>query len=237
MTTVSDAAPATPPGATSTASQRDGKGRFAKGNKGGPGCPFNRRVAALRKLLVECVSDDDLTAIVDRLVAQAKEGDMAAIKLVLAYSIGKPTTAVDPDRVDVDEFKLYCEETLDTDTATLPLKGVPAGVACEMVGAALPGLSDHIAQELGEALAAEQDEDDEEDDDDEPVAQPSPQRQSPPAPELLSLDEIRALRRPPDELPALLDALRQQAREAASMKDNTDSKRVETEGRAANPRQ
>jgi hypothetical protein len=106
-----------------------------------------------------------------------------------------------------------------------------------MVGAALPGLSDHIAQELGEALAAEQDDDeDDEDDEDEPAASPGPQRQGRPAPELLSVDEIRALGQP-EELLALLDVIRQKARAAASMKDNTDSKRVETAGRAANPRQ
>jgi hypothetical protein len=233
MMTASDASPATPPEANSTASDRDSKGRFAKGNKGGPGCPFNRRVAALRCLLLERVSDDDLAAIVDRLVAQAREGDMAAIKLVLAYSVGKPTTAVDPDRVDVDEFKLYCEETLDERVATLPLRGVPAAVACEMVGAALPGLSDHIAQELGEALAAEQDEDDE-DEDDEDAAEFAPVPAA--AAELPSVEQLRALGGA-DHFAVIMDAIRQHARAAASMKDITDSKRDETVGRAANPRQ
>src|SRR5205807_7236579 len=89
---------------------RDGKGRFARGNKGGPGNPFNRRVAALRQLLFERVSDDALAAIVDKLVLMAQERDVAAARLVLSYTVGKPTEAVDPDRLDVQEFNLFCEE-------------------------------------------------------------------------------------------------------------------------------
>src|SRR5262249_8563515 len=68
----------------------DSRGRFTRGNKGGPGNPFNRRVAALRQLLLERVSDDDLAAIVDRLVQQAKEGDLAAAQLLLSDTVGKP---------------------------------------------------------------------------------------------------------------------------------------------------
>src|SRR5262245_18489356 len=37
----------------------DSRGRFAKGNRGGTGNPFARRVARLRTLLLEIVSEDD----------------------------------------------------------------------------------------------------------------------------------------------------------------------------------
>jgi hypothetical protein len=121
-------------------SGRDSKGRFTRGNKGGPGSPFNRRVAALRQLLLERVSDDDLAAIVDRLVQQAREGDLAAVKLVLSYTVGKPLPAVDPDRVDVDEFKLFQEEARTGEEFMRPLKAMPAGMACDMLRAILPAL-------------------------------------------------------------------------------------------------
>src|SRR5258708_16801755 len=90
-----------PAGQAEPNSERDKRGRFAKGCQGGPGNPFNRRVGELRRLLVERVSDDDLGAIVDKLVEKAREGDLAAARLVLSYTVGKPTAAVDPDRLDV----------------------------------------------------------------------------------------------------------------------------------------
>jgi hypothetical protein len=236
----------------STETGRDSKGRFARGNKGGPGAPFNRRVASLRRLLLEHLSDEVLGGILDRLVEMAQQGDLAAIKLVLAYGIGKPTAAVDPDRVEIDEFKLYCEETLDPSTVTLPLRGTPAALACEIVGTALPAMADKTARQLGEALQ-------------ESLAPPryippdseigplcvpsppvaptfdptpavtpttdSPSSATQPAarqePALPSVEEILYFLRP-DLLPAQRDT------EPASMKDTPDSKRVSSAGRAAN---
>ena len=75
-------------------------GQFAAGNRGGPGNPFGKRVAQLRKLLLEYVSDDDLKQCVKALVREATEGDIAAIRLVLQYTIGKPhrmSEAIDCD--------------------------------------------------------------------------------------------------------------------------------------------
>lgn len=77
-------------------------GRFAPGNSGGPGNPFARRVARLRSTLLESVTDDDLKAIVQAVVGKAKGGDMAAVRVVFDYCIGKPGAAVDPDRTELD---------------------------------------------------------------------------------------------------------------------------------------
>lgn len=60
-----------PNGGNGRAGNRDAGGRFAKGNSGGPGNPYARRVARLRSLMLEAVSDDDLKAIVAALVQQA----------------------------------------------------------------------------------------------------------------------------------------------------------------------
>jgi hypothetical protein len=40
--------------------QRDDKGQFRKGNRGGPGDPFARRRAHLRHVLLDAVSDEEL---------------------------------------------------------------------------------------------------------------------------------------------------------------------------------
>src|ERR1700680_4032660 len=82
---------------------RDQRGRFAPGNRGGTGNPFARQVAGLRKAFLQGITVEDLAAIAAALLAKAKQGDVAAAKLVLAYAIGKPQATVDPDRLDVDE--------------------------------------------------------------------------------------------------------------------------------------
>jgi hypothetical protein len=87
----------TPPG---LAGGRDSRGRFAKGNLGGPGNPYNRRVAELRRIMLEEVSDDAMRVIIQVLLHKAQTGDLAAIKLVLQYVLGKPTPAPDPDTVE-----------------------------------------------------------------------------------------------------------------------------------------
>ena len=80
-------------------------GRFTKGNPGGPGNPFARRVSRLRSLIVEELADGDLQAIVRKMIADAKDGDKAAAKLLLSYGIGKPTDPVcQPDHVEAHEL-------------------------------------------------------------------------------------------------------------------------------------
>jgi hypothetical protein len=88
-------------------SGRDQRGRFAKGNKGGPGNPFSRQVAALRTALLDNVKAEDMAAIVRALIDRAKTGGVAAAKLVFAYVLGKPAEAVDPDQLDVEEWQHF----------------------------------------------------------------------------------------------------------------------------------
>jgi hypothetical protein len=99
---MSDQTPPSPNGPNG----RTSGGKFAKGNAGGPGNPFGRRVAELRGLLLDAVTGDDLRAIVGMLVEQAKAGDMAAIREVFNRLIGTPAAAPDPDMVEVEAVKL-----------------------------------------------------------------------------------------------------------------------------------
>ncbi len=89
--------------------RRDSQGRFAKGNAGGPGNPFARRVATLRSLIVDAVTEDDLRAVVSALVEQAKNGDVVAARELLNRLIGKPEDVVDPDRLELRERLLERE--------------------------------------------------------------------------------------------------------------------------------
>src|SRR5438105_11354112 len=117
---------------------RDARGRFTKGNKGGPGNPFARKVAALRRTMVNFVSEDDLKHIVFVIKMRAESGDMAAAKLLLQYVIGKPTETVDPDRVDVDEWEKLQEQARPPKEMRAVMGGMPADLACEVTQIAWP---------------------------------------------------------------------------------------------------
>lgn len=94
-----------PPADSTTSNSRDAKGRFAPGNAGGPGNPFARRVAQLRAALINSVSEEDIKQIAERLLAQARAGVRDAIKLLFQYVLGKPVATVNPDTLDVEEWR------------------------------------------------------------------------------------------------------------------------------------
>ena len=103
----------TEPAAQTPANDHDAKGRFTHGNKGGPGNPYARQVAALRKVILNRLTEQDLLAITEALLAKAKEGSVGAAKLLLAYALGKPASAPDPDRLDGQELKHF-KDQVDT---------------------------------------------------------------------------------------------------------------------------
>src|SRR5262249_19846025 len=67
-----------------------------KGNSGGPGNPFGRKIAALRAALLNTVTEQDIREITAALLLCAKEGDVAAARMLLAYTIGKPAGDTEP---------------------------------------------------------------------------------------------------------------------------------------------
>jgi hypothetical protein len=122
----------------------DARGRFTKDNPGGPGNPFARQVAALRAAFLNDVSSEDVKEIAAALKTQAKKGNVAAARLVLAYSLGKPDQAVDVDRLDADEWQV-----IRGNTATMASRvretvtGGPISLFSAMTMAARPHLVDH----------------------------------------------------------------------------------------------
>ena len=61
-----------------------------RGYAGGPGNPHAKRVAELRSAMLSAVTEDDIREIVQKLVAMAKEGDIAAAREVLLRTLGRP---------------------------------------------------------------------------------------------------------------------------------------------------
>ncbi len=91
---------------------RDDQGRFIQGNKGGPGNPFARQVALLRSILLRASSEQRMRDLVEMLWTMALDGNLAAVKLILQYTLGKPAPATDPDRVEIDDWNLKKESAV-----------------------------------------------------------------------------------------------------------------------------
>lgn len=85
---------------------RDRNGRFTSGNPGGPGNPHGGQIARLRAALIHAVSEDDVRAIIGKLVEKAKAGDTAAAKVVLERCLGKPVEADLIERLEALEQSL-----------------------------------------------------------------------------------------------------------------------------------
>ena len=75
-------------------------GRFLPGNPGGPGNPLAAQVAKLRAALYDALAEGDIKDIVRALLGRAKQGDVAAAKLLLSYTLGKPLEADVLERIE-----------------------------------------------------------------------------------------------------------------------------------------
>src|SRR5205807_2377194 len=147
----SDPRPTEPAARTPTNNGHEANGRWAKGNQGGPGNPFARRVAALRKVILDRLTQEDLLAITEALLAKAKEGSVGAAKLLLAYAIGKPASAPDPDRLDGAELKHFKDQVevvndvheLAREVGKAVDRRVPPGAVSEDLSALLREMVQH----------------------------------------------------------------------------------------------
>jgi hypothetical protein len=84
-------------------------GRFTAGNRFGKGNPFARRMAALREAFLSAASKERMRRLAEQLFAAAAAGDVQASKLLLLFVVGRPAAAVNPDTLDLDEWRL-CEQ-------------------------------------------------------------------------------------------------------------------------------
>ena len=112
---------------------RDGRGRFMKGNPGGPGNPFARRVAQLRAALLNVVTPEDIAGMAQHLLAMAKIGDLPAIKLLFLYAVGRPVDVEDPDTLDQREWQRRRQSAAHPDEIIRLTQRLPAEAACLML--------------------------------------------------------------------------------------------------------
>ncbi len=108
---------------------REGNGRFATGNRGGPGNPFGRTMASRRKTITGAVSEEKLIEIMMAMVELAIKGDVGAAKLVLQYAVGKPLAMAEPDRVEIEEWELHQKSAIHREEIDWVLNGAPIRTA------------------------------------------------------------------------------------------------------------
>ncbi len=65
-------------------------GRFGQGNRFSTGNPHSATVGKLRTALLDAITEDDMKAVILKLIDLAKSGNIAATKLLLDRCLGKP---------------------------------------------------------------------------------------------------------------------------------------------------
>jgi hypothetical protein len=83
---------------------RDGK--FSTGNRLSKGNSAHRKMAELRRALFAGLDEGRMRTLGEKLFAMAAAGDLEAMKVLLAYSIGKPQRMPDEDALDLMEWRL-----------------------------------------------------------------------------------------------------------------------------------
>ena len=132
---------------------RDEAGRFSKNNKGGPGNPFARQVAALRKAMLEGVTDEDMKEIMAKAVERAKQGDAQARKFVASYTIGKPATPPEPDKLDEEEWAYWKRTAPLMNEMQGMFKSILVETLLEMVREGRPSVSADLHRTIKQAMA------------------------------------------------------------------------------------
>jgi hypothetical protein len=83
---------------------RNLNGHFAPGNRIGKGNLGNKRMAELRRALLDSATPDRVKAVAEALYEMAVGGDVSAAKVWLEFTVGKPVQAVElstPEDTDI----------------------------------------------------------------------------------------------------------------------------------------
>jgi len=142
------------PQTSSTPNGRSADGRFARGNRFGPGNPFYRKQAEFRRAVLELFTPEDVMSLLRVMLALGRNGDVAAAKVFLEYVVGKPHKAPDPDREDHHEWQLLAEAPKFAEVAERLENGVPADMANDATRDAVPCLAAARLDGVFDALGA-----------------------------------------------------------------------------------
>jgi hypothetical protein len=91
---------------TTASNGRGPGGRFGPGNRVAKGNPHAAQVARLRSALLDAVKPVDIREVTQALLAQAKTGDVPAVRELLQRLLGPPVELDVLDRLDRLEERL-----------------------------------------------------------------------------------------------------------------------------------
>jgi hypothetical protein len=106
----------------------------------------------MRKALCEAVGEEDLRQIAEALKRKAKEGDVAAARLVLSYVVGRPEATVNPDTLDEQEMRQYLREPELATRMPEVLQTIDVETCCDVVRVARPGMVEAMREQMAEAM-------------------------------------------------------------------------------------
>jgi hypothetical protein len=132
--------------------QRDSQGRFTEHNAGGPGNPHARHCARMLEMFRNSITDEEMYALCRVLFERASGGDMAALKMVWQYKLGKPLPAPHPDRIDRDEWDHFQKDAMTLEEMKQVLGQLPSRIGNAIVSAALPSIASTISHTLAQQL-------------------------------------------------------------------------------------
>jgi hypothetical protein len=150
---IPDAGPENAPSPKGT-NGRGPDGRFAPGNPGGPGNPFAREVAALRRAALAHGTPERITDVMQTLYEKACGGNMTAARLYLSYTAGKSTQPPDPDRLTLDEWDIYRKMPVLKEDFKAAFNGFLVESVCELMRFCLPYLLMQQGKQLAAAMSA-----------------------------------------------------------------------------------
>src|SRR5207253_4674339 len=101
---------------------------------------------------VATVSEGDIQVVMQTLMDKAKAGDVAAARLLLAYSVGQPTPQVDPDTVDHQEWDIHRRTAVPTANLTQALAATPVDLANRVMRFMLPYLDRNQGQFFADCI-------------------------------------------------------------------------------------
>jgi hypothetical protein len=124
-------------------------GRFLPGNKCGRGNPHYRKLAENRTAFLQIIGPEKVKDIARILWDRAMwHKDNEAAKLLLAYAIGRPQPAADPDRADLNELALFLEGPDIKTLYTMSCERISASLAADLVATSIPTTPDDFAKWL-----------------------------------------------------------------------------------------
>jgi hypothetical protein len=128
--------------------------------------------------MLEVVTEEEILAVATRLLQMSKEGNLAAARLLLSYTIGKPSPSVNPDTLDLAEWHLFDQESVDPQAVFSLNNRFPLSMVCHLLRCMTPVRSHCLTEEVRKAIrnpppAPEAEPDESDETDEEVVLAPS----------------------------------------------------------------